>query len=307
LVVWGVWESREKTMYTDGHRFLLQCLMDKPVVTEATMEAMYASARESFPELMELGAPLTAVIEQCNEKLSSLYLEVRMVVNELTSETLFALVSTVMDTEDRFGSSSLRQFSDGSLDLIRAILAEVFTDSEENLKLWSSGNSNLITLDRIYTMNDALIPSRKLKLIEIQDFLTTCEEALWLVRHEQDKQIRYTLGPRGLAEFRPYIEDRFGQSLQRLACSICTQVVLFAVTCSNEECSIRHHYHCAGAWFSRRKELACPTCKEGTFPEDIRERAQKRKRPSATPSAEKTATVVTNSPQESSRKRRRRR
>eukprot|EP01137_Pigoraptor_chileana_P004756 Opistho-2@46826 len=81
----------------------------------------------------------------------------------------------------------------------------------------------------------------------------------------------YTLGPRSLLELQSYLLSNHENDI--LKCQLCKQLVIKGQRCSNEECAVKVHLHCASRRWGQAANPKCDECGSVWAVRDVRQRA----------------------------------
>merc|ERR1711879_969215 len=179
------------------------------------------------------------LVHGVNKNLQNLHLEIKHIIGEDDGAAYWTIVNLKNDELSQVATD----YNKIEIDLFKIILDRLATKGQI-----------------LYA--EAIEASPQLSREKAENIIIKFVDGHWLKRDGGE----LLLGIRAVGELRPYLEEVFGETV--VECVLCNEIVFKGEKCTNENCEVTAHSHCAQRWFADKPNPKCPAC---TNPWDSRE------------------------------------
>eukprot|EP00727_Mastigamoeba_balamuthi_P001121 m51a1_g11005 hypothetical protein (249) ;mRNA; f:362897-363911 len=223
--------------YDDRHRLLAQSLLSHKAVNAALFREL---PRNACVDAIALVDTVDGVVDELNDKLRAIGMEVRRGVCEVSGSVYYALVNSTYDPRV---SQIATTFRNDEIAFYKHLIDEIIEG--DTGRIGERAAINIGQQHGTLTARDA------------EETIGRLVSNQWLKALEGGS---LTLGWRGFLELRPYLAQKYPESLR--SCTICAEPCVLGDRCPNKPCLERMHSRCAAGWFRKRTgQLVCPSCK----------------------------------------------
>eukprot|EP00824_Muranothrix_gubernata_P026022 TRINITY_DN8784_c0_g1_i1.p1 TRINITY_DN8784_c0_g1~~TRINITY_DN8784_c0_g1_i1.p1 ORF type:complete len:234 (+),score=38.50 TRINITY_DN8784_c0_g1_i1:2-703(+) len=222
--------------FTDAHRFFMQVLLDRPILSDRDLKETYQLVQRQWPDDAKEWEDFRRVL---NEGLSPLSLELRnSLFTEGDGQMYWGLVNTSPDEQ----ATRAADLNENERKYFKRLLIILATESEG---MGTIGFQDALLVSRSADVN--------LKVDAVEALLGRLVQNQWLRSHEN----RLSVGIRAWLELRPFFED-----LGLETCEACQQVVLSGHSCPHPPCRAAFHTWCENARYRDQpaERRRCPLC-----------------------------------------------
>lgn len=225
--------------YTDAHKYFLQAMMQKGVVTEQECKALLVESCETVGD-DATEYKLNSVIALINKKIQPFHLEIRKGINEDDGLDIYALISITDHDINHLAIGGY--FSKTEIEIFRRMV-DLIVGSPDGVV--SSTEVLNITED---------LGQKTISKADVELLISKLVKQQWI--GENDGIVFLTA--RSVLELEPYLKNQPQDII--VYCCICKNMVLRGLRCSS--CRSKIHNYCAATYFRGRSESErkCPSC-----------------------------------------------
>lgn len=184
---------------------------------------------------------LDSVIEQINSQMTGLEYEVRITHDQETGEKLYTFVNLQSSESTKFASD----LSLSDLELMKTVMDVIYDPNH-----FKEGTNNRVYVATAHEIDVASENARSTNL----ESLASLVENGWLQTKGEKK---FTLTNRALAELDKYIEETYGEDVER--CVSCNELFTAGLGC---KCGMRLHNPCLDLYKRQVGNGVCGVCKK---------------------------------------------
>ncbi|XP_069676148.1 non-structural maintenance of chromosomes element 1 homolog isoform X2 [Periplaneta americana] len=228
--------------YSDIHRMFLQTMMSCRMLKYEEACVSFCKISQSVtgiedemtqtPRAKDMEKAITVI----NQVIKRFYMEIRLALDEYTSDRYYLLVNLV---SNEITSKTFGRFTAAEMEFFKKVLFEIVCS--ENGYITSTECLNL----------NSVLPGNTTKS-EVEILIDKFCRELWLC--EKDGKIYLSL--LGIVELEPLLSSVYKDYIT--TCLLCNHIVIQGYRCS--ECNILFHLYCV-KHYCRRQMLVCPQCK----------------------------------------------
>jgi hypothetical protein len=223
------------------------------------------------------------MIQTVNSKLEFFDYEIRSTRDQLSKDTVYALVNNASDALTQFATT----FTASEIAYVRRVLDYMFETNNSSIRqvmaIKHTEASQLARLSKRNRQSQARQSqingdAEDTQATQAQDTGISITEADLvlerLVSHaffQKSNAGYYSLAPRALMELRAYLKETYnlsadetedGREVVRIRdCEGCREIVTHGIRCNNKECDVRWHDACANSYYRGQRDKKCPRCK----------------------------------------------